>query len=94
MFVDFCDVYKQNHPYPIVLGKNTLCHCRQFLNTSREFCLFAAAENGVEPVKSAVEIEKEIRTEYDSKLKVDDIIIPDESPHKWGSTVYTNYKNN
>ena len=39
--------------------------------------VFAAVENGVEPVKSAVEIEKEIRTEYDSKLKVDDIIIPD-----------------
>ena len=29
--------------------------------------VFAAVENGVEPVKSAVEIEKEIRTEYDKE---------------------------
>ena len=42
--------------------------------------VFAAVENGVEPVKSAVEVEHELRSEYTSKLKLDDVTIPD--PHK------------
>ena len=39
--------------------------------------VFVAIENGVEPVKSAVEIEKELNYEYTSKLKLDDVTIPD-----------------
>ena len=39
--------------------------------------VFAAVENNVQPVKSATEIEEEIRTEYQHKLKLDDITITD-----------------
>ena len=45
--------------------------------------VFAAVENGVEPVNCYGD-RKEIRTEYDSKLKVDDIIIPDPYANKGG----------
>ena len=37
----------------------------------------AAVENNVQPVKSATEIENEIRMEYQYKLKLDDTTIPD-----------------
>ena len=39
--------------------------------------VFTAIENGVEPVKSAVEIEKDLNSEYTTKLKLDDVTIPD-----------------
>ena len=39
--------------------------------------VFTAIENGVELVKSAVEIKKELNSEYTSKLKLDDVTIPD-----------------
>ena len=39
--------------------------------------MFAAKENGVEPVKSAVEIRKELNSEHTSKLKLDDVTTPD-----------------
>ena len=39
--------------------------------------VFAAVENNVQPVKSATEIENEIRMEYQYKLKLDDTTIPD-----------------
>ena len=39
--------------------------------------VFAAAENNVQPVMSATEIEEELKLEYQYKLKLDDITIPD-----------------
>lgn len=39
--------------------------------------VFSAMENGVEPVKSAVEIDAELKAEYLNKLKLDDGVIPD-----------------
>ena len=39
--------------------------------------VFAAGENGVQPVKIAVEIESDLITDYKNKLKVDDFPIPD-----------------
>ena len=39
--------------------------------------LFAASENNVKPIKTAVEIEADLKTEYLAKLKLDDRNIPD-----------------
>ena len=39
--------------------------------------VFAAAENNVQPVKSASKIEEEIWQEYQYKLKLDEVTIPD-----------------
>ena len=39
--------------------------------------VFSTVENIVQPVKSATEIEEEIRAEYQHKLKLDEIVIPD-----------------
>ena len=47
--------------------------------------VFAASENGVQPVKTAVEIESDLITDYKSKLKIDDfpILDPFNIPHSW-----------
>ena len=47
--------------------------------------VFAASENGVQPVKTAMEIESNLITEYKSKLKMNDFPIPDpfKIPHGW-----------
>ena len=47
--------------------------------------VFAASENGVQPVKAAVEIESHFITDYKKKLKIDDFPIPDpfKIPHGW-----------
>ena len=47
--------------------------------------VFAASENGVQPVKTVVEIESDLITDYKSKLKIDDFLIPDpfKIPHGW-----------
>ena len=39
--------------------------------------VFAASENGVKPIKTAVEVEADLKTEYLAKLKIDDRNIPD-----------------
>ena len=39
-------------------------------------CTFSTKEN-VMPVKTAVEVEEDLKTEYEKKLKVDDRLIPD-----------------
>ena len=39
--------------------------------------VFAAGENGVQPVKIAVETESDLITDYKNKLKIDDFPIPD-----------------
>ena len=41
--------------------------------------------NGVQPVKTAVEIESDLITDYKSKLKINDFSIPDafKIPHGW-----------
>ena len=39
--------------------------------------LFAASENNVKPIKIAVEVEADLKTEYLAKLKIDDRNIPD-----------------
>ena len=46
-----------------------------------------ASENGVKPIKTAVEVEADLRTEYLAKLKIDDRNIPDpfKIPHGWMS---------
>ena len=38
--------------------------------------LFAASENNVKPIKIAVEVEADLKTEYLAKLKIDDRNIP------------------
>ena len=38
--------------------------------------VFAASENGVKPIKTAVEVEADLKTEYLAKLKIDDRNIP------------------
>ena len=45
--------------------------------------VFAASEKRVQPVKTVVEIESDLITEYKSKLKTDDFSIPDlfKTPH-------------
>ena len=47
--------------------------------------VFAATENGVQPVKTVVEIEPDLITDYKNKLKIDDLPIPDpfKIPHGW-----------
>ena len=47
--------------------------------------VFAFSENGVQPVKTVVEIESDLITDYKSKLKIDDFPIPDpfKIPHGW-----------
>ena len=47
--------------------------------------VFAASENGVKPIKAAVEVEADLKTEYLAKLKIDDRNIPDpfKIPHGW-----------
>ena len=47
--------------------------------------VFAASENGVQPVKTAVGIESYLITEYKNKFKIDDFPIPDPSkiPPGW-----------
>ena len=39
--------------------------------------LFAASENNVKPIKTAVEVEADLKTEYLAKLQLDDRNIPD-----------------
>ena len=39
--------------------------------------VFAASENGAKPIKTAVEVEADLKTEYLAKLKIDDSNIPD-----------------
>ena len=39
--------------------------------------VFAATENGGQPVKTAVEIESDLITDYKNKLKINDFPIPD-----------------
>ena len=39
--------------------------------------VFAASENGVQPEKTAVEIDSDLITEYKNKLKIDDFPIFD-----------------
>ena len=39
--------------------------------------VFAASENGVQPVKPVVEKEPDLITDYYNKLKIDDFSIPD-----------------
>ena len=47
--------------------------------------LFAAGENGVKPIKTAVEVEADLKTVYLAKLKIDDrnILDPFKIPHGW-----------
>ena len=47
--------------------------------------VFAARENGVQPIKTAVEKESDLMTYYKNKLKIDDFSIPDpfKIPHGW-----------
>ena len=47
--------------------------------------VFAARENGVQLVKTAVEIELDLINDYKNKLKIDDFPIPDpfKIPHGW-----------
>ena len=46
--------------------------------------VFAASENGVQPVKTAVEIEPNLITDYKNKPKINDFPIPDpfKIPHR------------
>ena len=39
--------------------------------------VFATSENGVQPVKAAVELESDLITDYKNKLKVHDFPIPE-----------------
>ena len=47
--------------------------------------VFAARENGVQPIKTVVEKEADLMTYYKNKLKIDDFLIPDpfKIPHGW-----------
>ena len=47
--------------------------------------VFAASENGVKPIKTPVEVEADLKTEYLAKLKIADGNIPDpfKIPHGW-----------
>ena len=47
--------------------------------------VFSAMENNVMPVKTAVEVEKDLKKEYEKKLRVDDRLIfdPFKIPHRW-----------
>ena len=46
---------------------------------------FAASENCIKPIKTAVEVEADLKTEYLAKLKIDDRNIPDpfKIPRGW-----------
>ena len=46
--------------------------------------VYAASENGAKPIKTAVEVEAHLKTEYLVKLKIDDRNIPDpfKVPHR------------
>ena len=45
----------------------------------------AASENDVKPIKTDVEVEADLKTEYLAKLKIDDrnIVDPFKIPHRW-----------
>ena len=47
--------------------------------------VFSAMENTVMPMETAVEVEEDIKKEYEKELRVDDILIPDlfKIPHWW-----------
>ena len=47
--------------------------------------VFAASENGVQHVKTTVEVESDLITDYKNKLKIDDFPIRDlfKIPHEW-----------
>ena len=47
--------------------------------------VFTASENGVKPIKTHVEVEADLKTEYLAKLKIDDRNIPDpfKIPQGW-----------
>ena len=47
--------------------------------------VFAASENGVKSIKTTVEVEADLKTEYLAKLKIDDRNIPHpfKIPHGW-----------
>ena len=47
--------------------------------------VFAVIENGVQPVKTAVETESDLITDYKNKLKIDNFPIPEpfKIPHEW-----------
>ena len=47
--------------------------------------VFAASENGTKPIKTAVEVEADLKTEYLARLKIDDrnILDPFKIPHGW-----------
>ena len=47
--------------------------------------VFAASEDGVKPIKTAVEVDTDLKTEYLAKLKIADRNIPDpfKIPHGW-----------
>ena len=47
--------------------------------------VFSASENSVKPIKTAVEVEADLKTEYLAKLKIDGRNIPDpfKIPHGW-----------
>ena len=54
--------------------------CLKGTTTKKELVgqVFADSENGVKPVKTAVEIESDLTTDYKYKLKIDDFRIPDQ----------------
>ena len=47
--------------------------------------VFAVIENGVQPVKTAVETKSDLITDYKNKLKIDNFPIPEpfKIPHGW-----------
>ena len=47
--------------------------------------VFSAMENNIIPMKTAVEVEEDLKKEYGKKLRVDDRLIPDpfKIPHGW-----------
>ena len=47
--------------------------------------VFAANENGIKPIKTAAEVEADLKTEYLTKMKIDFRNIPDplKIPHGW-----------
>ena len=47
--------------------------------------VFAVSENSVKPIKTAVEVKADLKTEYLTKLKIDERNIPDpfKIPHEW-----------
>ena len=47
--------------------------------------VFSAMEDNVMPVNTDVEVEEDLKKEYDEKMRVDDRVIPDpfKIPHGW-----------